>query len=161
MVGDLTFDVHLMQNGHVPGLGERAALRASTRALSTLWARYPDLAILPAHDPAAGMRLSASSWGQRTAAVTARHRTAALVQGAEMEIDALEPVQLGGITQWIRIRGTDASNPVLLLMQQGPGLPIINEARAWRQRLGLEKDFTVVYWDQRGTGLSALPLRRG
>ena len=41
-----------------------------TRALSTLWARYPDLAILPAHDPAAGTRLSASSWGQRTAAVT-------------------------------------------------------------------------------------------
>jgi pimeloyl-ACP methyl ester carboxylesterase len=78
-----------------------------------------------------------------------------------MEIDALEQVQLGGITQWIRTRGTSAANPVLLLMQQGPGLPIINETRAWDQRLGLEKDFTVVYWDQRGTGLSALPLRRG
>jgi pimeloyl-ACP methyl ester carboxylesterase len=75
-----------------------------------------------------------------------------------MEIDALEPVQLGGITQWIRSRGTSAANPVLLLMQQGPGLPIINETRAWEQRLGLEKDFTVIYWDQRGTGLSALPL---
>jgi pimeloyl-ACP methyl ester carboxylesterase len=50
---------------------------------------------------------------------------------------------------------------VLLLMQQGPGQPIIIESRAWEQRLGLEKDFTVIYWDQRGTGLSALPLRRG
>ena len=78
-----------------------------------------------------------------------------------MEIDVLEPVQLGGITQWIRTRGTSTANPVLLLMQQGPGLPIINETRAWEQRLGLEKDFTVVYWDQRGTGLSALPLGRG
>jgi pimeloyl-ACP methyl ester carboxylesterase len=77
-----------------------------------------------------------------------------------MEIDVLEPVQLGGITQWIRIRGTSAANPVLLLLQQGPGLPIINETRAWEQRLGLEKVFTVVYWDQRGTGLSALPLGR-
>jgi len=77
-----------------------------------------------------------------------------------MEIDALEPVRLGGITQWIRTRGTDRANPVLLLMQQGPGLPIINETRAWHQRLGLENDFTVIYWDQRGTGLSALPLRR-
>jgi len=77
-----------------------------------------------------------------------------------MEIDALEPVQLGGITQWIRTRGTSAANPVLLLMQQGPGLPIINETRAWQQRLGLENDFTVIYWDQRGTGLSALPLGR-
>jgi pimeloyl-ACP methyl ester carboxylesterase len=78
-----------------------------------------------------------------------------------MEIDALEPVQLGGITQWIRIRGTSAANPVLLLMQQGPGLPIINEVRTYERLLGLEKDFTVVYWDQRGTGLSSLPLGRG
>jgi len=75
-----------------------------------------------------------------------------------MDIDTLEPVQLGGVKQWIRTRGTSTDNPVLLLMQQGPGVPIINEARAWEQRLGLEKDFTVVYWDQRGTGLSALPL---
>src|SRR5215510_11750964 len=77
-----------------------------------------------------------------------------------MDIDTLEPVQLGGVKQWIRTRGTSAANPVLLLMQQGPGFPIINEARAWERLLGLEKDFTVVYWDQRGTGLSALPLGR-
>ncbi len=72
-----------------------------------------------------------------------------------MHIDALEPVEVGGITQWIRIRGMTASNPVLLLMQQGPGLPIINEVRGYERRLGLERDFTVVYWDQRGTGLSS------
>ena len=72
-----------------------------------------------------------------------------------MDIDTLEGVQLGGITQWIRVRGADASNPVLLLMQQGPGLPMINEARRLEHLLGLEKAFTVVYWDQRGTGLSA------
>jgi pimeloyl-ACP methyl ester carboxylesterase len=71
-----------------------------------------------------------------------------------MAIDTLEAVQLGDITQWIRIRGADPSNPVLLLMQQGPGLPIINEARRLEHLLGLEKAFTVVYWDQRGTGLS-------
>ena len=76
-----------------------------------------------------------------------------------MQIDALEGVQLGGITQWIRVRGADASNPVLLLMQQGPGLPIINDARRLEHLLGLEKAFTVVYWDQRGTGLSSPSLR--
>jgi hypothetical protein len=43
-----------------------------------------------------------------------------------MTIDTLEAVELGSTTQWIRIRGTDASNPVLLLIQQGPGLPMIN-----------------------------------
>jgi pimeloyl-ACP methyl ester carboxylesterase len=73
-------------------------------------------------------------------------------------IDVLEAVQLGGITQRIRIRGADTSNPVLLLMQQGPGLPLINDARRFAHLLGLEKDFTVVYWDQRGTGLSARSL---
>jgi pimeloyl-ACP methyl ester carboxylesterase len=77
-----------------------------------------------------------------------------------MEIDTLEGIQLGGIKQWIRIRGADTSNPALLLMQQGPGLPMINEARRLEQLLGLEKSFTVVYWDQRGTGLSSPSLRK-
>jgi len=77
-----------------------------------------------------------------------------------MEIDTLEGIQLGGITQWIRVRGADAANPVLLLMQQGPGFPMINEARRFERLLGLEETFTVVYWDQRGTGLSSQSLRR-
>lgn len=62
MVGDVTYDAYLMQDGHIPGLGERAQLRASTHAINTLRSRYPDLAILPAHDPTAGTRLAASSW---------------------------------------------------------------------------------------------------
>jgi proline iminopeptidase len=60
----------------------------------------------------------------------------------------------------IRIRGADATDtakPVLLLMQMGPGLPIINEVRRLERLLRLEEAFTVVYWDQRGTGLA---LRR-
>jgi pimeloyl-ACP methyl ester carboxylesterase len=80
-------------------------------------------------------------------------------KGTELEIDTLDAVQIGGVTQWIRIRGRKASNPALLLMQQGPGLPIINEARRFGRLLGLEDIFNVVYWDQRGTGLSAQGLR--
>jgi pimeloyl-ACP methyl ester carboxylesterase len=76
-----------------------------------------------------------------------------------MQIDTLEPVQSGHATQWIRIRGTDAANPVLLLIQQGPGLPMISEARRFRRLLDLEQAFTVVYWDQRGCGRS-LRLRQ-
>jgi len=71
-----------------------------------------------------------------------------------MTIDTLEAIDLGGTTQWIRVRGEDAANPVLLLIQQGPGLPMINEARRFEQLLGLEEHFTVVYWDQRGCGRS-------
>src|SRR5690349_12191594 len=92
-----------------------------------------------------------------------RQRTASMSASAEeeqMEIDTLEAAKLGGITQRIRVRGADASNPVLLLMQQGPGLPIINDARRLERLLGLEKAFTVVYWDQRGTGLSSPSLRK-
>ena len=75
-------------------------------------------------------------------------------------LDRLEAIQLGGVTQWIRVRSDDISNPTLLLMQQGPGLPIINEVRNYERLLGLERHFTVVYWDQRGTGLSAPPMRK-
>jgi pimeloyl-ACP methyl ester carboxylesterase len=76
-----------------------------------------------------------------------------------VRIDALDSVQIGGITQWLRVRGTDAANPPLLVMQQGPGLPMISEARRFERLLRLEEAFAVIYWDQRGTGLSALPLR--
>src|SRR6202044_3404222 len=83
-------------------------------------------------------------------------RTAPGIHGerSPMEIDTLEAIEAAGTTQWIRIRGADASNPVLLLIQQGPGLPMINEARRFEHLLGLERDFTVVYWDQRGCGRS-------
>ncbi len=74
-----------------------------------------------------------------------------------MAIDSLEAIQAGDTTQWIRLRGTDASSPVLLLVQQGPGLPMINEAHRFERLLGLEQAFTVIYWDQRGCGRS---LRR-
>jgi pimeloyl-ACP methyl ester carboxylesterase len=76
------------------------------------------------------------------------------VPGAKMAIDSLEAIQAGGTTQWIRIRGADASNPVLLLIQQGPGLPMINETRRFEHLLGLEQAFMVIYWDQRGCGRS-------
>jgi len=52
-------------------------------------------------------------------------------------IDALEAVRVGGMTQWIRVRGRDASNPVLLLIPLGPGVPIINEARRFEQDVGV------------------------
>ncbi|HJY02042.1 MAG TPA: alpha/beta hydrolase, partial [Streptosporangiaceae bacterium] len=76
-----------------------------------------------------------------------------------MTIDTIEAIQAGGTTQWIRVRGADTSNPVLLLIQQGPGLPMINESRRFEHLLGLEQAFTVIYWDQRGCGRSLRSMK--
>jgi pimeloyl-ACP methyl ester carboxylesterase len=64
-------------------------------------------------------------------------------------IEVLESVQIGGIPQWLSIRGADRANPVLLYLHGGPGYPGI--ASGWTQR-SWEDYFTVVHWDQRGTG---------
>jgi pimeloyl-ACP methyl ester carboxylesterase len=61
-------------------------------------------------------------------------------------------LHLGGIDQWVMIRGESISNPVLILLHGGPGFP---EMRLFRTfNAALEKSFTVVYWEQRGTGKS-------
>ncbi|MGD1070837.1 MAG: alpha/beta hydrolase [Bryobacteraceae bacterium] len=58
-------------------------------------------------------------------------------------------VRIGGIEQWIQIRGQDRNNPVLLFLHGGPGgtlLPMTELFVPW------EKAFTLVQWDQRGAG---------
>ena len=59
-------------------------------------------------------------------------------------------VQIGGIEQWMTIRGDNCANPVVLIVHGGPGNPMTPYAEqlygAW------EKDFTLVQWDQRGAG---------
>ena len=60
LVGDVTFDVHVMDEGHVPGLGRRHQLRDTTIKINALRTTYPDLVILPAHDQSAARRLAAA-----------------------------------------------------------------------------------------------------
>ena len=58
MVGDLTYDAHLLEAGHVPGVGSRRRLREATAMINTMRQRHPGLVILPAHDPGAASRLT-------------------------------------------------------------------------------------------------------
>ncbi|HCU93385.1 MAG TPA: hypothetical protein DHU96_11895 [Actinobacteria bacterium] len=61
MVGDLTYDVHLMCGEQVPGVGDRSQLLAATRTVNAFAGRHPGLVVLPAHDPGAASRLAAAS----------------------------------------------------------------------------------------------------
>ena len=67
-------------------------------------------------------------------------------------IATLEKVNLNGSEQWITIRGRDRSNPVLLnLGMGGPGGGGFATRTLFEP---LEEHFTVVSWDEPGTGKS-------
>jgi N-acyl homoserine lactone hydrolase len=59
-VGDVTYDAELLAADRVPGVGDRAGLHETTRRINQLAARFPELAILAAHDPAAASRLESA-----------------------------------------------------------------------------------------------------
>jgi pimeloyl-ACP methyl ester carboxylesterase len=65
-------------------------------------------------------------------------------------VDAQGFVRAGGIEQWVTIRGSDCRNPAILFVHGGPGNPMSPFSTAifgsW------ESDFTIVQWDQRGSG---------
>lgn len=67
-------------------------------------------------------------------------------------IDRRLRLTIDGTRQEVRISGRKGTAPPLLIVQGGPGLPLLNEVARFRRGLDLESDFTVCYWDQRGCG---------
>lgn len=65
-------------------------------------------------------------------------------------IERSQAVRIGGIDQWISVRGTDDRNPILLMVHGGPGY--VSMPTSWYFQRGWEDYFTVVQWDQRGAG---------
>ncbi len=61
-------------------------------------------------------------------------------------------VDINGVRQGMFIKGRDATGPVLLFVHGGTGMPEHFLTR--RYPTGLDGDFTVVWWDRRGAGLS-------
>lgn len=61
-------------------------------------------------------------------------------------------LRLGGLGQWVMIRGENIANPLLVLVHGGPGFPEMRLLRFFNAPL--ERFFTVVYWEQRGTAKS-------
>ncbi len=80
----------------------------------------------------------------------ARGRTPAI--DSPQSITSLEKQQIGGVEQWVLIRGHDRTRPVLLFLHGGPGMPAMYLAHGFQREL--ERDFVVVHWDRRGAGKS-------
>ena len=58
--------------------------------------------------------------------------------------------RIGGIDQWVVVRGRSRENPILVVLHGGPGSPEGALFRAFNA--DLEDAYTVVHWDQRGAG---------
>lgn len=61
-------------------------------------------------------------------------------------------VEIGGIPQGMFIQSADPSNPVLLFLHGGPGM--VEFFMEENYPTGLAEDFTMVWWEQRGAGIS-------
>ncbi len=69
-------------------------------------------------------------------------------------IDDYSIEMIGGVKQAILIRGNNIYNPVLLRLHGGPGYPYFPYLPQDGKLKELEEHFTMVYWEQRGTGAS-------
>lgn len=67
-------------------------------------------------------------------------------------IAEIKKIEIGGVNQYLMIRGNNKNNPVILFVHGGPGQSEIGYIREYQKEL--EEKFVVVRWDQRGAGLS-------
>jgi pimeloyl-ACP methyl ester carboxylesterase len=58
--------------------------------------------------------------------------------------------RIGGIDQWLNVRGQDKGNPMILFVHGGPASPIT--PTMWQFQRPIEEYFTVANYDQRGAG---------
>jgi len=74
--------------------------------------------------------------------------------GSKLEgsIAVIEQISLGGVDQYLIIRGADQNKPVMLFLHGGPGSPEYAFMKEYNPFL--ENDFVMVYWEQRGAGKS-------
>ncbi|MGL5722067.1 MAG: alpha/beta fold hydrolase [Brevinema sp.] len=71
-------------------------------------------------------------------------------------IAELTSVEINGTKQWLLIRGQKKDAPIILFVHGGAGDAQIGVFRQYQREL--EKNYIVVQWDQRGSGLSGVPF---
>jgi len=109
--------------------------------------------------PLFAVLVTASVWGKKPIKPASRAEATAIIANARKivtpnGVERLEKVRLGGIDQWVSIRGADRRNPVLLHIHGGPGY--ISIPMSWWFGRGWEEYFTIVQWDQRAAGKTHL-----
>jgi pimeloyl-ACP methyl ester carboxylesterase len=76
-------------------------------------------------------------------------------------VDETIALDINGSNQRVRLCAGQTGLPPLVVVQHGPGVPMLHEVTKFQRRLQLERDYLVVYWEQRGCGnVSADEARR-
>ncbi|HEX6223972.1 MAG TPA: alpha/beta hydrolase [Chryseolinea sp.] len=76
--------------------------------------------------------------------------TIASLGHCQTPVDSSGTILVGGIKQFVSIKGRDNRNPLLLFLHGGPGNSVISYAEKFTQKL--QEHFVVVQWDQRNAG---------
>src|SRR5262249_19714889 len=69
-----------------------------------------------------------------------------------LAVDETIALEINGSHQRVRLCAGRIGLPPVVVVQQGPGLPVLHEVTKFQQRLDLERNYLVVYWEQRGCG---------
>src|SRR5262245_66139903 len=78
-----------------------------------------------------------------------------------LAIDETIALDVNGSQQRVRLCAAQPGLPPLVIVQHGPGIPLLHEVAKFQQRLDLESDYLVVYWEQRGCGNASAEEARG
>ena len=74
---------------------------------------------------------------------------------ARDSVAELFELDVNGDGQYLLVRGVDRTQPALLFVHGGPGMPAMYLAHDFQR--ALEREFVVVHWDQRASGKSFDP----
>jgi proline iminopeptidase len=94
--------------------------------------------------------VAVSVWLKIVSPGTTKPRTDEKGKVIEGSIAEVNRIDIGGIKQFVVIRGKSTQNPVLLMLHGGPGSPQTPMNLKYNKEL--EDHFIVVNWDQRGAG---------
>jgi pimeloyl-ACP methyl ester carboxylesterase len=121
---------------------EVALSKARGRRRAVRWILHGGVAVLAALGVLLAGALLYRAWAQR-------ENARLLVIDTTHGIDEGGFVSIGGVPQWITVRGHDRRNPVVLVLHGGPGGPMVGQALPL---LEWERDFVVAHWHQPGAG---------